>query len=198
MAVTPADERLDVVALIPFQPYTGHAVEPMFRRTMGSHIYSRIGCAYSELASFLGRDLLFVGGNSPRFGPHRAAVEFASHRSLTAIALATHFERAGLRWRVLDPGQQEIRYWRHRLEELAPLRPHAVGVSTTFALGGRWLRMLCAVFRAVLPSTKIVLGGYYYASDAADFLSIDADVYCVGAGEGRFEEIVARLRDGGN
>src|SRR5206468_4617943 len=96
----------------------------------------------------------------------------------------------------IDPGQQEIRWWRKRLEALRPRRPRAVGVSTTFTVGGKWLRALCAVVRDVLPDTKVILGGYYYTSDAADFLSMDADVYCIGEGELRVERIVQALRDG--
>ena len=57
-------------------------------------------------------------------------------------------------------------------------------------------RRALAVVRDALPGTKVILGGYYYTSDAADFLSMDADVFCIGAGEGRFERVVQGLRDG--
>lgn len=193
----PADgDRLDAVVLVPFQPYTGHAIEPQYRNTLGSQFYPHILAGYSEFARFVGRDLAFRDGNRPAFGDERAPVEFPAHRSLTAVALATLLERAGLSWEVLDPGQQEIRWWRRRLEALAPRRPRCVAVSTTFVLGGRWLRALCAVVRAALPGATVILGGYYYTSDAADFLSMDADVFCIGSGEGRFERVVERLRDG--
>jgi len=186
---------LDVVVLVPFQPYTGHGVEPQYRNTLGSRFYPHIMEGYGEFARFVGRDLMFRGAAQPTFGDPREPVEFPVHRSLTAVALATLLERAGLRWSVLDPGQQEIRWWRKQLEALAPRRPRCVGISTTFVLGGRWLRALCAVVRHVLPDAAVILGGYYYTSDAADFLSMDADVFCIGAGEGRFERIVEALRD---
>jgi anaerobic magnesium-protoporphyrin IX monomethyl ester cyclase len=189
-------QPLDIVVLVPFQPYSGHTVEPLYRQTMGSRIYTHLLRGYSEFSHFLGRDLLFRPGNLPGFGPDQQPIEFNAHRSLTAVALATHLERAGLRWKVLDPGQQEIRYWRQQMEALRRNPPRAVGISTTFALGGRWLRALCATVREALPSTKIILGGYYYTSDAADFLSLDADIYCIGAGEQRIETIVAAVRDG--
>jgi len=193
MAVS--SERLDAVMMIPFQPYTGHAIEPLFRQTMGSYMVPHVLRGYAEFASFCGRELLFRDDNRPAFGPERLPVEFTAHRSLTALALATHLDRAGLRWKVLDPGQQEIRFWRHQLEALRPLRPRCVGVSTTFTVGGRWLRALLAVVREALPGTKILLGGYYYTSDAADFLSMDADVFVIGEGERRLEQIVAAIRD---
>lgn len=189
------DPRLDAVVLVPFQPYSGHAIEPQYRNTLGSQLYPHILEGYSEFARFVGRDLTFRPGNRPAFGGD-GPVEFPVHRSLTAVALATLLERAGLRWEVLDPGQQEIRWWRKQLEALAPRRPRCVGVSTTFVLGGRWLRALLAVVRDVLPGARVILGGYYYTSDAADFLSMDADVFCIGAGEGRFERVVQGLRDG--
>lgn len=193
----PADDgRLDAVVLVPFQPYTGHAIEPQYRNTLGSRLYPHILAGYSEFARFVGRDLMFREGDRPGFGPEREPVEFPVHRSLTAVALATLLERAGLAWEVLDPGQQEIRWWRRQLEALAPRRPRCVAVSTTFVLGGRWLRALCAVVRDALPGATVLLGGYYYTSDAADFLSMDADVFCIGSGEGRFERIVESLRDG--
>jgi radical SAM superfamily enzyme YgiQ (UPF0313 family) len=189
---------LDVVVLVPFQPYTGHAIEPLFRQTMGSRLYPHFLRGYSEFARFVGRDLLFRDHNRPVFGDDRRPVEFNAHRSLTAVSLATHLERAGLAWKVLDPGQQEIRYYRRELEALRPRRPRVVGISTTFTIGGRWLRAMCAMVRDTLPDARIVLGGYYYTSDTADFLSMDADVYCVGEAELRFDKIINAIKDGGS
>lgn len=189
-------ECLDAVVLVPFQPYSGHAIEPQYRNTLGSQFYPHMLAGYSEFARFVGRDLMFRRDDPMGFGGEQAPLEFPVHRSLTAVALATLLERAGLRWEVLDPGQQELRWWRHQLEALAARRPRCVGISTTFVLGGRWLRALCAVVRAALPDATVILGGYYYTSDAADFLSMDADVFCIGSGEGRFERVVESLRDG--
>jgi hypothetical protein len=190
------DTRLDMAVLVPFQPVSGHAIEPLYRQTMGGRIYAHILRGYSELASYLGRDLLLRGDHRPAFGPEREPVELTVHRSLTAVALATHLERAGLRWKVIDPGQRDVWYWRRELRKLKPLRPRSIGVSTTFILGGRWIRSLIAAVRQELPESKLILGGYYYTSDATDFLSLDADVYCIGAGEERIERIAAAIRDG--
>jgi hypothetical protein len=67
---------LDVVVLVPFQPYTGHAIEPLFRQTMGSRLYPYFIRGYSEFARFVGRDLLFRDQNRPVFGAEQRPVEF--------------------------------------------------------------------------------------------------------------------------
>jgi hypothetical protein len=50
--------------------------------------------------------------------------------------------------------------------------------------------------RRILPEARIVVGGYFYATDAKQFLSLDADVLCVGEGERRIVQIVEAIRDG--
>lgn len=59
-----------------------------------------------------------------------------------------------------------------------------------------WIRGLLAIVRRTWPQTKIILGGYYYATDAKDFLSMDADVFFVGEGEARYPQVVRRLAEG--
>jgi hypothetical protein len=112
------------------------------------------------------------------------------------VALATALELAGLTWRVLDPGIQELSYWRRRLEQAVARDPRVVGVSTTFLLSEPWVRALVRLVRATLPRASIVVGGYFYATKARSFLTLDADVLCIGEGEVRLPELVRRIRDG--
>jgi hypothetical protein len=188
-------QQLDVVVLVPFQPYTGYAVEPWFRQSFGSHFYPAMFRGYSAFVRFLGRDVMPSDRNRALFGPESAPIHIASHRSQTAVVLATHLERARLRWKVLDPGVRELQYWKTELEALREARPRCVGISTTFIMSSAWLRALCATIRTILPDSRILLGGAYYLSDAADFLAKDADVFCIGEGESRIGDIVKAIDD---
>jgi hypothetical protein len=121
-----------------------------------------------------------------------------AHRTLGATALASALERAGLRWRVEDPGIRDLAFWRACLERARTAPPRCVGISTTFITSAEWLEALCAIVRRTLPGSKIVVGGYYYGTNARRFLSLDADVCCVGEGEARLPAIVRAIRDGGS
>ena len=58
------------------------------------------------------------------------------------MTLATELHGRGLSWKIIDPGEREIRYWRKQLEALRGTRPRVVGISTTFIVGGCWLRSM--------------------------------------------------------
>lgn len=172
---------LDVALLVPFQSWPSSWVEPGVRASL----------AATKLVAVRARDRLLehIGRSE------QVAKKSAAHRSLTAVALATSLERAGLSWRVLDPGPSTLRDWRSRLESLRSARPKLVAVSSTFVNDGFWIASLCALVRRILPDSKVAVGGYYYASDAKQFLSLDADIFCVGEGEARITAITQAIKD---
>jgi len=185
----------DVILLVPFDDGEGFALEPGARQSFGAHLLGPLRLALSEFEEYCGlRFNLASKANSPRFNGE--PLSSGSHRSLTAVTLATHLERAGLNWMVVDPGIDNLAGWRRRLAKLRGSDPIAVGISTTFTMGSRWIRILISLVRRTFPRAKLILGGYYYATDARDFLSLDADVFCVGEGEVRLPEIVHRLKSG--
>jgi hypothetical protein len=170
-------------------------MDPAFRRTIGAHLLAPVAAAIAELEAYIGRSLSFwERQHALRLGG--ASVRFSRHRSLAAVALATHFERRGLKWKAFDPGPRELAYWRKRFCEEGRDPPRVVAISTTFSLNSAWLAALCRLVRESLPSATLVVGGYYYATNTRHFLSFDADVFCVGEGELRLPEIVSSLRDG--
>lgn len=71
-----------------------------------------------------------------------------------------------------------------------------MAINTTFVVSAQWLRAFCRLIRECLPSTKVLIGGYFYATYAREFLGIDADVCCVGEGEVRSAQIVSALKTG--
>jgi anaerobic magnesium-protoporphyrin IX monomethyl ester cyclase len=172
---------LDVAALVPFENQPASWVDPTVRAAF----------APTRLVAVRARDrlveLLGVRGQGGVAVPHR---------SLTAITLATAFERADLSWRVLDPGAVPLGDWRRKLERLKADRPRVVAISSTFVIDGFWLGSLCELVRRILPESRLAVGGYYYATDAKQFLSLDADVLCVGEGERRIVQIIRGIRDG--
>lgn len=183
---------LDTLLIIPFEPATAASIDPKFRQTSGAHLSLPLARATHELERYIGRRLNFwEPENRPVFGGK--PMPFPAHRSLTAVALATHLENAGLSWKVLDPGVQELAYWRRKLAEMRAEHPRTVAVSTTFIMSAPWLRTLCDIVRRELPDAKVIAGGYYYATNAKQFLSLDADVFCIGEGEVRFPAIVKAL-----
>ncbi len=183
--------RSDLLLLVPFQPGTGTFQDGPVRRTSIAQINLPMMEARAALEARLGRSL---ASEAHYDGPSR--VGGAAHRSAGAVVLASALERAGLRWEAIDPGARELSYWRARLEERRSNPPHAVAISTTFVISAPWLRAMCAIVRRSLPTAKLIVGGYYYATSARDFLSLDADVLCVGEGEERLPRIVRALRDG--
>lgn len=187
--------RLDTLLIVPFEPDSGSFYDPIFRRVAGSSFIAPYLKATHQLEAYVGRRLDWW---HPRARPHFGGKElpFPAHRSLAAVVLATHLERAGLLWEAVDPGAQELGYWRRRLRMARGRNPRTVAVSTTFILSEPWLQALCDVVRRELPSARLLIGGYYYATNARKFLDLDADVFCVGEGEERYPQIVRATRDG--
>lgn len=184
---------LDLLFLAPLQPLTGSFQDAPMRRTVGAFTQAPLLEARSELEVYLGERLETLA--RARFGAGAVGPRVA-HRSLTAVALATHLERAGLSWKVLDPGAIELGRWHRDLARLRHTEPVAVGISTTFLTSVPWMTALIALVRRVFPRAKLLLGGYYYATNAREFLALDGDVLCVGEGELRLPQIVRALRDG--
>jgi anaerobic magnesium-protoporphyrin IX monomethyl ester cyclase len=112
---------------------------------------------------------------------------------MTAVVLASALENASLSWQALDPGHRELDWWREALMRKQASQPRTVAVSTTFVLTFPWLRAFFEIVRRVLPDSKIIVGGAYYSTSAKKFLSLDADVFCIGEGELRFPEIVRAI-----
>lgn len=186
-----------VLLLVPFEPATslGLLADAQYRRTAGAFINMPLAQAMEEVNQLIGRSLnLKNPEDRPIFGGR--PWEFPVHRSLTAVALATDLERNGISWEAIDPGSQELEYWRRTLERAREAPPKIVAISTTFVVSLAWIRTLVALVRKNLPYAKLVIGGYFYAVKATDFLSLDGDVLVVGEGEVRFAEIVKRLLDG--
>ncbi len=151
--------------------------------------------AMFELEAYLGYPMSFMKPEDrPVFGGQ--PMPFPKHRSLTAVTLATQLERAGLTWRAIDPGIADLDFWRRALASAKAQDPCTVTISTTFITAAPWLYALCAVARRALPRAKLIVGGYYYATNAKQFLDLDADVLCVGEGEVRLPQIVRRLVSG--
>lgn len=196
-------EKLDVLVLVPAEPATGAMTDPTIRRTQIARLWGPMNQALCELEAHVGRPLRISHPDSAlRFGdeqwpvtPGRRAGQDA-RRSLSAVTLATHLERAGLRWAVLDPSARQLSYWRERLMEYREREPATVAVCSTFVTHEPWIRTLCALVRRTLPRARLLLGGYYYSVNIKKFLSLDADVFCTGEGEERLPKIVAALRDG--
>lgn len=180
---------LDVAILVPFQGHEGLWLEPVLRRTQGPARLISI-LARQRLAETLGCDLKALVPEWAR--PHRYPVA----RSAGAVTLASSAERAGLKWRAIDPGEIELAEWRKRLLALSEESPAVVAVNSTFVNEVRWLHLFCSMVKRTLPAARVALGGYYYATDARGFLGAAADIFCVGEGETRLGEIVRRVRDG--
>ncbi|MCC6873011.1 MAG: B12-binding domain-containing radical SAM protein [Sandaracinaceae bacterium] len=186
---------IDALLVVPYQPMAGSLIDAHLRQTAGAHYYLPLAEAVSEAEGYVGRRLSLWEPEGMRFG---GAFDLApsAQRSLAAVALATILERAELRWHALDPGTVEIGWYRSALARLSHLEPAVIGISSTFVTHGNWLRALIGVCRRAFPRAKIVVGGSYYATDTADYLSADADVLFVGPAELRLPALVRALRDG--
>ncbi len=196
---------LDILVLVPTEPSTGALADPIIRRTEIAHLRGPLQQAFAELEEYVGRPLHIAHPDAAlRFGDERWPVPRdrpggrEARRSLSAVTHATHLERAGLRWAANDPGARELSYWRRRLAEHRADEPRCVAICSTFLTHEGWIRALCAIVRQTLPGTKLLLGGYFYAVNAKKFLSLDADVLCLGEGEERLPQIVRAIRDGGS
>jgi anaerobic magnesium-protoporphyrin IX monomethyl ester cyclase len=186
---------IDNLIIVPFQPSTAPALDATYRQIAGPTMALPFATAMFELEAYLGYPMSFMKPeHRPVFGDR--PMPFPKHRSLTAVTLATRLERAGLTWRAIDPGIADLDFWRHALTSATTHDPTTVTVSTTFITTAPWLYALCAIARRALPRSKLIVGGYYYATNAKQFLDLDADVLCVGEGEVRLPLIVRRLVSG--
>jgi len=172
--------RLDIALLVPFEPLEAGWVDPRTREVLAAH--TALVKARHRFEELLG---VF---------PNEAVAR--AHSSLTAVQLATCLSRTGLAWKVWDPGSAPLAVWRRIIDDLRREEPRVVGISSTFIVDGYWLATLCALVRRALPKARLVVGGYFYAENADEFLSLDADVLCVGEGERRIVQIVEAARDG--
>ncbi|MBW2453611.1 MAG: radical SAM protein [Deltaproteobacteria bacterium] len=186
--MTPSPQ-LDCCLLVPQQTAEMMWLDPAWRGTRSPWIY-RFAEASLALEGLLGRRLDTEG---LRFGGK--PIEATVTRSLTAVALATALEEADLTWRAIDPGVRLLADWRKLVKRAARWQPRVVGISTTFVASSVWLNGLLSLVRRFLPRARIAVGGMFYATSPRDFLGLDADVFCTGAGEARLVEIVAALRD---
>ena len=184
----------DVLLLVPFEPVSARLIDPMYRQSIGAYLGMPLVTAMSDLEEYVGRPLNFNKPlNRPFFGGKR--LNFPSHRTLTAVAIATALERSQISWKAIDPGPWELRQWRKRLQK-EQREPVVVGVSTIYVMSAPWLNRLCAMIRQIFKNAKIVVGGYYYATNTTAFLSLDADVFFLGRCEDRFSKVVRALKRG--
>jgi hypothetical protein len=184
---------LDCLVVVPFEPATAPVLDPHMRSTYLAHVAVPLEAATVELEHYLGVRLNYwESGMRPTISGRELALP--KTRTLSAVVLSSALEHAGLRWRALDPGVRELDWWRRELKRSRGDSPLTVAVCTTFVMHYPWLHAFCRLIRHVLPHARLLIGGYYYASNAANFLSLDADVYCVGEGEVRLPEIVHAIR----
>ena len=179
-------DLLDVLLLVPTPPPEAYLLNPASRQTYGPQALKILSAAY-KLETFVGRDL---GFNESLYPPTAIA-----HRSLTAVALATNLDRAGLRWAVVDPGMRSLHYWRGELQRYQAQRPSGIAISTTYFMSPEWLDELITACREISPQARIVVGGYMYGTASREFLSLNADLICVGEGEFRLPLVAKAIRD---
>jgi anaerobic magnesium-protoporphyrin IX monomethyl ester cyclase len=184
----------DVALLVPFQPHDAGWIDPRARRFHNPAVTVAIEARH-RLEALVGLRLRDVGDLPDSF--ERDTLQSA-FRSLTAVSLATAFERGGLQWVAIDPGERGFRFWRRRVAELRARRPRLVAITTTFMTDASYAGALCAMVRDLLPEATLAVGGYLYASDVRGFLALDADVFCVGEGETRIVDVAKAVRDGGS
>ena len=174
---------------------TAHVVDPMVRQTLGVHLGVPLTQAVAEFDAYLGHSVNPLEWTDHPLIHGRATFQKVV-RSLTAVTLATHLERHGLRWAALDPGVRELAYWRRTLAAYRGRRPRVVALSTSFVMSGPWLRSLCALVRRLHPTSMLAVGGCFYLTNVREFLSLDADVYCIGEGEQRLPQMVRAVGAG--
>src|SRR5262249_53517590 len=105
-------------------------------------------------------------------------------------------ERAGLSWATVDPGSRPLNYWQRQLNTYRSRKPICIGISTTYFVSSEWLEVLIRICREIFPDAKIVAGGYMYGTSSREFLSLSADILCVGEAESRLPEIVRAVKTG--
>ena len=140
MAAT--DRSVDVLLVVPFQPITAHAMDPVIRQTVRrTGLRLRAGRSPNSRSSW-GTRLNVPAMDRPPGAP-RQATAFPIRRSLTAVAWQrigkTRAELAGDR-----PGSgRSPRYWRRCFQRSAR-PPRVVALSTSFVISAAWLKAFCA------------------------------------------------------
>jgi hypothetical protein len=193
-----SESDLDILLVVPFDHIPSGILDPGLRRGPGAHIQVPIMKAAALLEGALGCPVPewpeLERSAASRFSGRAAGETAHPHRSLTAVTLATHLERAGLSWRIYDPRPWPLWKWRRELGALRQ-RPLCVGICSTFVINRTYLHMFGRMIRRLFPTSKLLLGGYYYSTNALDFLRFDADVLCVGEGEVRLPQIVQAIKE---
>jgi radical SAM superfamily enzyme YgiQ (UPF0313 family) len=183
---------MDSLIVVPFEPATSVILDPHMRSSYLAHVAVPLERANIELEDYVGVDLdYWEPGRRPTLGGRE--LSFPRIRSLTAVVLASALEHDGLSWQALDPGHRELDWWRRALMEKRSSQPRTIAVSTTFVLTYPWLSAFFGLVRRTFPDSTIIAGGAYYSTNAKKFLSLNADVFCVGEGELRFPEIVRAI-----
>lgn len=180
---------LDTLLLIPTPPPEAYFLKAELRQSLGPLSLRMLAASY-ELETFIGRDLGFDASVYPPTA--------LSSRSLTAVTLATHLDKAGLIWAVVDPGERSLDYWRSELIRQQRRRPSTIAVSTTYFMSSEWLNLLLEMCREISPQATIIVGGYMYGTASEEFLSLKADIICVGEGEERLPILVQACINGQN
>lgn len=189
---------LDALVLCPSEPADSALTDASLRQTGAAFYMLPILRAMAALEAELGRPLGSLAEMRAEDRPHFDGAPLPGgtySRSNGAVALATSLEAAGLDWEVVDPGVKGWSYWHERLETARERPPLCVVINTTFIVSMPWLQAFCRMIRSLLPKATILVGGYYYGTNAKGFLSIEADVCCVGEGEVRLPAIVKALKD---
>jgi hypothetical protein len=170
---------VDILFLIPIDNGLEASADPFIRHTMAARQSQYVARGMAAFEEYLGHP---VGGPNPDDWPvyDGKELEPEAFRTSLSVTLANILERAGLSWEMVDPGIQDLRFWRKRLEQARANPPKVVGLSTTFVQGKALLQSLCAMIRRILPGSTLLVGGSFYTTDAKGFLSLDADVCCVG------------------
>lgn len=181
---------VDVAVLVPFESEEVTWIDPFVRRASSPAVYRAVA-ARQRLEEFVGRPLRTAAEM-----PIVPSLRRTAFRSLSAVTLASSLQRAGMRWVAVDPGLVSFSEWRAHIARLRRDRPRVVALTTTFIQTPAYAAALCSIVRRELPEATLALGGYLYATDTRRFLSLDADVFCIGEGEQRIVDIVERVRDG--
>lgn len=188
---------IDCLILVPLEPLLRVSLlDAVARKTMAARLLlpiARAGDAFEEYLGFKPARLLWKK-NEAFF--HGEQLRPPACRTSSAIALASPLERAGLSWAAIDPGEQDLDYWRTELPKFRASAPRTIAVCSTFVITGEWLATFLSIARKAFPQSKLLIGGYFYANNTQHFLSLDADIMCIGEGEVRLPQIVAACRNG--
>lgn len=176
---------MDILSLIPIPPTEVYFMSPTLRTLLGPSIIDLMSSG-NKLELDVGRSLGILSSHYPDKG--------VKQRSLTAIVLATSFEKQGLSWASIDPGISSLGNWRKMLKPYRKDKPRVVSISTTFFTTTEWLNVFIAMCRRYFPDAVILVGGYMYGTSTESFLSLNADLFMIGEAEERFPQIIEAIK----